>query len=112
MVKAEVMTTEEVERIRARSKAGKEGPWVTDWNEMAKKTVFRRLSKWLPLSAEYRDAVDKDDDVLDAVARPVDDAPTSLDSLADSLAHVHDEPEDMEPLDVTPDPVTEEIFTE
>mgnify|MGYP003491872184 len=31
---------------------------------MAKKTAFRRLAKWLPLSAEFRDAVDKDDDVV------------------------------------------------
>jgi recombination protein RecT len=60
--KAEVMTVEEVEAIRSRSRAGKSGPWVTDWNEMAKKTVFRRLSKWLPLSAEIRDAVEADDD--------------------------------------------------
>ncbi len=29
---------------------------MTDWNEMAKKTVFRRVSKWLPLSAEVLDA--------------------------------------------------------
>ncbi|MFA5130650.1 MAG: recombinase RecT [Patescibacteria group bacterium] len=62
--KAEVMTREEVEAIRKRSKAGAAGPWVTDWNEMAKKTVFRRLSKWLPLSAEYRDALEVDDDKI------------------------------------------------
>lgn len=61
--KAEVMTVEEIEGIRGRSPSGKDGPWVTDWNEMAKKTVFRRLSKWLPLSAEFRDAVDADEDI-------------------------------------------------
>ncbi len=62
--KAEVMSIREVEGIRARSKASDSGPWVTDWSEMAKKTAFRRLSKWLPLSPEFRDAVDKDDDIL------------------------------------------------
>lgn len=60
--KSEVMTRDDVEAIRSRSKAGRSGPWVTDWNEMAKKTVFRRLSKWLPLSPEIRDAMDGDDD--------------------------------------------------
>lgn len=62
--KCEVMTREEVEGIRKRSKSPDSGPWKTDWNEMAKKTVFRRLSKWITLSPEFRDVVDKDDDTL------------------------------------------------
>ena len=65
--KAEVMSADDVEAIRRRSRAGQSGPWVTDWNEMAKKTAFRRLSKWLPLSPEYRDALDADADELDAL---------------------------------------------
>ena len=78
--KAEVMSSEEVEAIRKRSKAGNSGPWITDWNEMAKKTVFRRLSKWLPLSPEFRDAVEADDEPAShievrpaKVVAPVDD---------------------------------------
>lgn len=104
--KTEVMTVEEIERIRKRSRAGQSGPWVTDWNEMAKKTVFRRLSKWLPLSAEYRDAVEKDGDVLDVTPpRAAGGAPTSLDALAESLSHT--EPEEVESvdLDLIPEPV-------
>jgi recombination protein RecT len=60
--KAEVMTRDEVEAIRKRSRAGTSGPWITDWAEMAKKTAFRRLSKWLPLSPDLRQAVEADDD--------------------------------------------------
>ena len=60
--KADVMTIEDIDRIRARSKAGNSGPWVTDYDEMAKKTVFRRLSKWLRLSSDYHDALEKDGD--------------------------------------------------
>ena len=63
--KSDVMSRDDVEAIRKRSKAGNSGPWVTDWNEMAKKTVFRRLSKWLPVSPEFRDAVHADDDAID-----------------------------------------------
>jgi len=59
----EVMGVEEINLIRKRSKAANSGPWVTDWKEMAKKTVFRRHSKWLPLSSEYQEAIDKDYDV-------------------------------------------------
>jgi recombination protein RecT len=63
--KAEVMSVGEVNAIRARSKAGQSGPWVTDFAEMAKKTAVRRLSKWLPLSPEYRDALEVDSDQVD-----------------------------------------------
>ena len=63
--KCEVLGVEEVEAVRKRSRAGDDGPWVTDWNEMAKKTAFRRLSKWLPLSAEVVDAMEKDGDRID-----------------------------------------------
>lgn len=62
--KAEVMTMEEIVAIQKRSKAGNRGPWMTDFNEMAKKTVFRRLSKWITLSPEYRDALEHDADTL------------------------------------------------
>ena len=58
----DVMTRTEVEAVRARSRAGSSGPWVTDWNEMAKKTVFRRASKWITLSPEVADALEKDGD--------------------------------------------------
>lgn len=61
--KCEVMSRDEIELVRKRSKAGQSGPWVTDWNEMAKKTAFRRLAKWLPLSPEYRDGMEADDDI-------------------------------------------------
>lgn len=69
--KADVMTVDEVKAIQARSKAGRSGPWITDFNEMGKKTVFRRLSKWLPLSPEIREAVEADDDAIDIQASPV-----------------------------------------
>lgn len=67
--KHEVMTASEVEGIRNRSKSGNNGPWKTDFNEMAKKTVYRRASKWLPLSPEQQDAMERDDDrIVDAVS--------------------------------------------
>jgi len=50
--KSEIMTLDDIRAIQKRSKSGNSGPWVTDFEEMAKKTVFRRLSKWLPMSAE------------------------------------------------------------
>jgi len=69
--KNEVMTRDECEAIRKRSKAGSSGPWVTDFDEMAKKTVFRRASKWLPISVEVRDAFDVDADTVRTTVRNV-----------------------------------------
>lgn len=57
----EVMSKVEIEAIRARSKAKDSGPWVTDWEEMAKKTVIRRLFKYLPVSIEIQRAVGLDE---------------------------------------------------
>jgi recombination protein RecT len=59
--KCEVMSREEVDAIRKRSKSASNGPWVTDFDEMAKKTVFKRASKWCELSSEIRDAIEHDD---------------------------------------------------
>jgi recombination protein RecT len=57
-----VMTCAEVDAIRNKSRAGKSGPWVDHWGEMAKKTAVRRLSKMLPLSSEIMSHVERDDD--------------------------------------------------
>ena len=103
--KTEVLSRDEVEAVRKRSRAGGSGPWVTDWNEMAKKTAFRRLSKWLPLSPEYHDALDRDGDALDRMpARAVRTTGSVLDSLADDL---EGGPIDAEAVDVATGEVTE-----
>lgn len=86
-----VMTRDEVEAIRKRSRAGTSGPWVTDWSEMAKKTAFRRLCKWLTLSPEIRAAIEVDDrhtGVIDTTARTVEALPASG---ADRLALLLDD---------------------
>ena len=69
----EVMSVEDINAIRDRSdayRAFKNGkikstPWSTDWSEMARKTVFRRLSKYLPSSTdrdEFHQAVERIDE--------------------------------------------------
>lgn len=60
--KYEVMSKDEIDSVRKRSKSADKGPWVTDYDEMAKKTVFRRLSKWLPVTPELQDAIAKDEE--------------------------------------------------
>ncbi|MBD1555247.1 recombination protein RecT [Pseudomonas typographi] len=53
----EVMSAAQVEAVRQQSKAKDSGPWKTHWEEMAKKTVIRRLFKYLPVSVEIQKAV-------------------------------------------------------
>lgn len=60
-VQFEVMSRAEIEGIRAQSKAKDNGPWVTHFDEMAKKTVIRRLFKYLPVSIEIQRAVGLDE---------------------------------------------------
>ena len=88
IIHQEHMSFSEIEAIRGRSKAGKSGPWVTDWEEMAKKTVFRRASKWLPLSADLQNAILRgDDDVIQVEASdPQPMAALERQSIADSMS--------------------------
>lgn len=65
-----VLGKDEIETIRNNSQGYKaalkysktDNPWQVAPNEMWKKTAFRRLSKWLPLSAEFREALEKDEE--------------------------------------------------
>jgi recombinational DNA repair protein RecT len=56
-----VMTRREVEKHRDRSATRGSGPWVTDYEAMALKTVLRKLCKFLPASVELKRAVELDE---------------------------------------------------
>ncbi len=71
---SETMTRDQVDDIRGRSKAGDSGPWKTDYDEMARKTVVRRLCKYLPLSAELERAMEIDNDTFEPKINIVDPA--------------------------------------
>lgn len=64
----DVMDKAEIEIIRNLSKAGNSGPWKDFYGEMARKTVVRRLVKYLPISVEAQariaEAVEKEDEVF------------------------------------------------
>ena len=63
--KHEVMDSDQLDSIRSRSQSRDSGPWVTDTDEMRKKTVFRRASKWIPISPDVSAALADDDDILE-----------------------------------------------
>lgn len=72
----DVMTTDEIERIRQAS-PGKNSPaWSQHFDEMAKKTVLKRLSKSVPLGVKASEAVAHDGLIrTDAKPEKLGDAP-------------------------------------
>lgn len=101
----EVMDRDEIEAIRKRSKASGSGPWVTDWDEMARKTVLRRLAKRMPMAVEFAQAVAQDErvrtgispDELDVTPPSVDPDPEAIDGEV-----VDDWPAAAQPPDADP----------
>jgi len=73
-----VLTPRDVEKIRKSSRAGDEGPWVTHFDEMAKKTALRQLCKLLPSSSELQTAV-----ALDEMAEA--GVPQNLEVFSDAI---------------------------
>jgi recombination protein RecT len=67
----DVMSRDQVDAIKKRSKAvqgGKPTPWDTDYEEMAKKTVFKRLAKLLPLSPDVAIAFSADETTKNTIS--------------------------------------------
>lgn len=75
-----VMRKDQVEKIKARSRSSNSGPWVTDTEEMWKKTCLRRHSKDLPMDADLRKIFDSEDydppATIDAKAEDVEETKT------------------------------------
>ncbi|WP_411815696.1 recombinase RecT [Gordonia sp. SND2] len=82
----EVMSVDDIEAIRRRSKASNNGPWKTDWAAMARKTVTKQLAKWMPLSPEFADAVVRDGTVRTDHGDLVDVAPSYIEGDTDDPA--------------------------
>lgn len=114
----EVMSIPEVEKIRDatanyKNAKDKEGSvWGQHFEEMAKKTAVRRASKYLPLSAEQADALEKNDDAV------VEGSVVARDVVAGALAAGTKAPERMDVVipfptaDAEPahDPTTGEVI--
>ena len=82
-----VMAKEQVDKVRNISKAGTKGPWVSDYEAMAKKTVVRRSFPYLPVSVQAQEAASVDEQtpdytdifhpLLEGSTTPIIDTPTS-----------------------------------
>lgn len=57
----QLATPTDIEERKARAKAANNGPWKTDYDAMARKTVVRMMAPYLPLSVEMATAVNADE---------------------------------------------------
>jgi len=90
----EVLTRQEIDARRARSMSRDNGPWVTDYARMARKTALRALftGGLVPMSAEIVRAIEVDnDDIIDVEAEKEPSKPSAAKSAASAslkaLAH-------------------------
>jgi len=94
----EVMTKHELDKVRASSKSGNSGPWVTWTEEMYRKSCLKRLCKYLPMSVNLAKAITLDnsaenDDTFDVDSVDLSEMETkversSMDKMADKLDDV------------------------
>lgn len=107
----EVMSLEEIEKVRAVSRAAKNGPWVQWYSEMARKTVMRRLSKRLPMSTDLEDAFDRDETLQADLKAPaltvVENAPMSRLDAIEHQIEAEQEAEEVE-AEIEPEGRTDE----
>lgn len=101
-IQREVMTIEEIDKVRSVSKTGKTGPWVHWWDEMAKKTVIHRLAKRVPTSSDIEKLINRD--VRVTMTGEDDETAEPKKSLVDSINEAIDiESEEIKPEATTHD---------
>jgi recombination protein RecT len=104
-IQFEVMSAAEIHRIRDESQGYKSAlesakkynkeassPWISNFDEMAKKTVIRRLFKYLPVSIEIQRAVGLDEQADLGLTQ---DTPITIEgdysTVTPEIGHAHDE---------------------
>lgn len=91
----EVMTVADVEKVRAASRSKDAGPWKDWWEEMARKTVLRRLAKRLPQSTDLDSLIERDNWQYPAINERASGElgqPRDLNKLLDLEPNKPDEP--------------------
>lgn len=80
----EWMSIADVNKIRARSKSSSNGPWVSDYEQMVRKTLIRRMANYLPMSIELSQAIQVSDAVDEGKRASIDGDFVVIDSDSDA----------------------------
>jgi recombination protein RecT len=86
------MSYDEIEKVRASSKAKDSGPWVQWWEMMALKTIIRRLCKYIPTNPDSGQKLERA-----VIADTQADMGESQESLEAEWSVVDDSEDDGEP---------------
>ncbi len=93
----DVMSKAEIDAIRSRSRSSDRGPWVTDYDEMGKKTVARRVFKQVPLLVQTNPALFVEEPGFELASEPgpLDDLPVVdvSDDVVDVVEELDEEPD-------------------
>ncbi|MCV9960783.1 recombinase RecT [Pararhizobium sp. BT-229] len=101
----ETMRFDDIEKVRQSSKTPEKGPWSDWWEEMAKKTPFKRLAKRLPIAREIAQVLDRDSFLYDFAnsARDITPAaarPRGIAKRLDALVGISDQSSSAVPMDL------------
>ena len=109
----EVMSKEDVETFaKKKSKTYRNGPWQTDFDAMAKKTLVKRLLKFAPVKSDFARAVAADETIKSGISENMADLPNETVTI-DAETTKPEENADYEeipmPGDLYTDPETGEV---
>ena len=109
----EVMSKEDVEAFaKKKSKTYGTGPWQSDFDAMAKKTLVKRLLKFAPLKSDFVRAVTADETIKSGISENMADLPdetVTIDAETTSPTENADYEEIPMPGDLYTDPETGEV---
>lgn len=101
-VYVEVMSEEQITKVRAVSRSAEKGPWK-DWpDEMAKKTVIRRLAKRLPMSTDLESVITSVDEQYQLKEVPAQEVRRGIAAIH-AATQAQDEAEDAQIVEDEPD---------
>lgn len=93
----EVMSMEDIRAHAQRySKAYSSGPWPTNFEEMAKKTVLKRVLKYAPLKSDFMRAVSQDEVVKTEIAEDMYSVPPVVIEVEAETGEVIEQPQNTE----------------
>ena len=83
-IQREVMSVAQIEKIRLKATGIGKACWTSDWGEMAKKTVIKRLSKRLPSSNDLDQVLQSDSGNYEPISevKVTEEAPQQIEAVS------------------------------